>query len=285
MEKEIITALIAAGTSLATVIIFKPLIDRYLHKFQLKQNYISDQSRKIKDVLAINKAGLLKSGELLNNRLKNFAKNYDQNWLSCSGDYSANRHYMDTMVYRLLAFFGYIKIIERNLIYLDTTISQKSDLRLLKYFRLFHEVMCDVDLFEGFDYNNFYQTDHFFTTPFDNMINHVIEDKSIVDLDDFMAKKNEIMPKIISIYQFFDSINPNETRLRCERLKAFHLILIAFLNEFGYDYQRTDKKQIHYLKSKLGDYKVLNNLRNLIKKYKLNKYCGNIEWVFSNLKQ
>jgi hypothetical protein len=284
MEKEIVTALIAAGTSLGTVIIFKPIVDRYLHKFQLKQNYIADQSKKIKDVLAINKAGLLKSGELLNNRLKNFAKNYDHNWLACSGNYSVDRHYMDTMVYRFLAFYGYIKIIERNLIYLDTTISQESDLRLLKYFRLFHEVMCDVDLFEGFKYDNNYQTDHFFTTPFDNMVNHLIVDKNVIDLDDFVAKKMETMPKIISVYQFFDSINPHENRLRCERLKSMHLILIAFLNEFGYDYQRTNKKQLAYLKSRLGDYKLLANLKNLAGKYKLNKFCGDFEKVLSQMK-
>jgi len=285
MEKEIVTALISAGTAITTVLIIKPIVDKHLLRFQLKQNYIADQSKKIKDVVSINKGNLLKNGELLNHRLFNFATNYDTTWLVCSGNYTANRHYMDTMVYRLLGFFGYIKIIERDLIYLDTTISQKSDLRLLKYFRLFHEVMCSVDLFHGFDYDVSKPTDHFFTTPFDNMINHVIDNKRVLDLDDFLAKKIDILPKIEPIYCFFDSISPKEQRLRCERLKSLHLLLIAFLNEFGYDYQKTDKKQMEKLKMRLGNYRLLENLKNLVKKYKLSKYCGEFEKVAKQVEE
>lgn len=273
------TALIAAGTSLGTVLIFKPFVDKHLLKFQLKQNYISEQSKKVKEHIALHKGRFLSSGELLNNRLKNFAKNYNEPWLICNGNFSNTSHYIDTTIYHFLSFFAHIKLIEKNLIFLDTTISQKVDLRMLKYFRLFHEVMCNVDLFEGFTYDKTYQTDHFFTTPFYNLSNSLIVDNTVMDLDVFMLQKSAVFSKISIVYEFFDSISPTEARLRCERLKAFHLILIAFLNEYGYDYQKTDKKQQLSLKANLGDYKLITNLRHLINRFKLNKFCGSLEKV------
>lgn len=284
MEKEITTALIAAGTSLGTVIIFKPFVDKHLLKFQLKQNYIAEQSKKVKEHIALHKGRLLYSAELLNNRLKNYAKNHNESWLICNGIYTDANHYMDTTVYRFLSFFAHIKLIEKNLIYLDTTISQKVDIRMLKYFRLFHEVMCDVDLFDGFTYNKTYQTDHFFTTPFYNLSNNLIVDNKVIDLDEYISKKSLILDKISIVYKFFDSINPTEMRLRCERLKAFHLILMAFLNEYGYDYQKTNKKQQLLLKANLGSYKLISNLQCLIRKFKLNRICGSLERVIKRVK-
>lgn len=281
MEKEVMTALISAATSVGTVLLFKPLVDKQLLKFQLKQNYKAEQSKKVKEHIAIHKGQLLACAELLNNRLKNFAKNYTEPWLITNGSFANVNHYTDTTVYRFLAFFAEIKLIEKDLIYLDATISQKVDLRMIKYFRLFHEVMCDVDLFEGFTYDKTFQTDHFFTSPFYNLSNSLIIDNKVIDLDKFILDKPTFLNKIDIVYKYFDSINPNENRLRCERLKAFHLILIAFLNEYGYDYQKTSKEKQQFLKQKLGDYKLLENLKHLVAKFKLNKFCGPLEKVIS----
>lgn len=281
MEKEIITALISAGTSVVTVILFKPIVDKHLLKFQLKQNYKAEQSKKVKEHIAMHKGQLLASAELLNNRLKNFAKNYNEPWLVTNGEYTNVNHYTDTTVYRFLAFFAEIKLIEKDLIYLDATISQKIDLRMIKYFRLFHEVMCDVDLFNDFNYDKTFPTDHFFTTPFYNLSNSLIVENKVIDLDKFLLEKRTIVNKISIVYKFFDSINPNESRLRCERLKAFHLILIAFLNEYGYDYQKTSKEKQLFIKQNLGGYKLLDNLKHLIAKFKLDKFYGPLERVIS----
>lgn len=83
------------------------------------------------------------------------------------------------------------------------------------------------------------------------------------------------------VYQFFDGIVPTETRLRCERLKTFHILLIAFLNEFGYDYQKTSRKKQKLLKNQFGDYKLLDNMYFLVRKFKLNRPFGFIESAIS----
>ncbi len=234
METAIVTASIAAGTSLATILVIKPWVDRKIHIFQLRQNFKAEQIKKIKNVFAEHKNKLLKAGEKLNNRLKNFAKNHQENWHSVSGNYTVDTHYLDTTVYHFLSFFANIQLIEKQLIHLDTTISDKSDLRTIKFFRLFHDVMCDVDLFEKFQL----ATDHFFSTPFENFSNNLIENNEVINLDKFMDNKPLILDKIKPIYAFIDGMSPSENRLRLERLKIFHLSLIAFMNEFGYDYQK-----------------------------------------------
>lgn len=272
MEIDIITAIIAAGTSILTTTIFKPIWDKHFIKFQLKQNYIANQSKKAKEHIALHKSTLLKSAELLNQRLKNFAKNHNNGWLNLSGNYLNNSHYIDTTVYRFLSFFSQIRIIEKDLIFIDTTIAQRTDLRMLKYFRAFNEVMCDADLFEGFQYDFNYQTDHFFTSPFINLTNTMIHNDKVIELEDFLHLKNSSLNKIEIVYKFFDSINPSENRLRCERLKAFHILLISFLNEYGYDYQKTSKEKLKFLKAQLGEYKLLDNLQVLVNKFKLNKW-------------
>jgi hypothetical protein len=271
MDKTIIVALIASGTSIATLVIFKPIIDRYFLKFQLRQTYKAEQAKKVKDHIAIHKGILLQCVENLHGRLKNYAKNHSEPWLKANGNYIPERYYLDSTVYRFLVFFAQIKIIEKDLIYIDTVIAQKKDLRMLKYFKLFHIIMCDVDLFENHVYDANEETDHFFSNSFYSLSNSVIDNKQIIDFEEFIMKKPIIISKIEKIYKYFDSINPNESRLRCERLKILHLALIVFLNEYGYDYHKTDTKKLKFLKQKLGTYTLIDNFRKMIKKVKLNK--------------
>lgn len=284
MDSTILSALISAVTSIGTVLIFKPLIEKHLLKFNLKHSYIFEQSKKVQNHIAKHKIQLLRSAELLNNRMKNFAKNYHKGWLDVNGMYQEDNHYIDTTVYRFLAFYAQIQLIENDLIYIDSTISQKKDIRMLKYFRLFYDVMCDVEMFNGFEYDINIAKDHFFTTPFYNFSNNLIENGKVINLDTYLEKKNELLSKIKDVYIFFDSMSPKEKRLRCERLKIFHIILIAFLNEYGYDYQKTSSKTLKLLKKELGNYKLINNLKPLIKKYKLKKFFrGQIETIISKL--
>ena len=186
---------------------------------------------------------------------------------------------MDTTVYRFLSFFAQIQLIESKLIYVDTTISQKKDIRMLKYFRIFHEVMCDVELFKGFSYDKNIAKDHFFTTPFYNLSNCLIHDDHVINLDEFLAQKKTLLSKIATVYLFFDGMTPEEERLRCERMKIFHLVLIAFLNEYGYDYQKTDSSKLRLIKKQMGKYKLLVNFEHIVKKYKLNKTFGQFERI------
>jgi hypothetical protein len=288
MSDSLITTLIAGGTglisSLITVYWLKPKIDKKFHIFQLEENYKHEQAKKIKEIIGQYKSQLLNSAEHLHSRLKNYSKNCDENWLEVNGDYHTNHYYMDTMVYRFLNFFAYIKLVEDNLEYLDTTNSENDDMEMIRYFRIFADVISDVDLFKGSDYDANNQSDHIFRNRFGQYYECLIQEKEIISFNLFEDRKDELIEYIQPIYMFFDGMNKTEPRYRLERLKCFHCILMSFLNHFGYDFQETKLTKVQKLKKMLGPLKFESGLKNIIKKYKLKESKQQAELIIDNYK-
>lgn len=279
MNEKIIVALIAAGVSILTTFIFKPIADRLFHIFKLKQNYKNEQRKKIKNVLAENKGKLLKSAEDLNSRLWNLLMNESKKWHVVNGDYKNSDHYyIQSFVYRILVFYGNIKILEDRLIFFDGQISTKEDLRMIKFFRLFHECFCNVELFKDFRYDNDFAHDHLFKNLLKQTVDKIFNDKQeIISFDDFI-NKSSTEDIFDCVYAFIDGISPNEERFRWLRLFILHLTLIAFLNTYGYDFQHTVREKIYdlfYKHAKHCDHHKLNttmkNFEKILMQYKMNK--------------
>ncbi|MDM1296536.1 hypothetical protein HX021_19800 [Sphingobacterium sp. N143] len=195
MDEKILIALISAGTSIATTIVFKPFVEKGLLLHKIKHEHRSSQAKLVKEHIAKHKSILLSSAESLRNRLLNLFQNYQEGWHNVNGEYEDNSHYIDTTVYRFISFFHALKMIENNLIYLDPTNSTKSDLRILKYIRLTKDIMCDIALFEGFNYDKNYAKDHFFSTPFDETIALFSKNCSI-SYQKFRDKKTNNLDKL-----------------------------------------------------------------------------------------
>jgi hypothetical protein len=62
------------------------------------------------------------------------------------------------------------------------------------------------------------------------------------------------------VLQFFDSLYRGENRLRWDRLVALHLILLAFINRFGYDRQRSQQVQFEDVAKQMLHPEILANL-------------------------
>ncbi len=268
-------------SSLVTVYWLKPIIDKKFHLFQLEENYKHEQAKKIRETIGKYRSQLINSGELLNNRLQNFARNYSKGWIEIDGDYENFHHYIDTTVHRFLAFFAYIKLIEENLEYLDTTNSESKDLEMIRYFRIFIDIMTDVQLFENSDYDSDYQTDHFFRNRFDQYVRSIIVKNKVLNFNQFESSKINFIKDIKPIYEFFDGITKDETRLRLERLKCFHCVLIGFLNSYGYDFQNTDLNRVNDLKNRLGEVRFKKGTLEIINKYKLKRTKNNLEMILN----
>ncbi|WP_157698439.1 hypothetical protein [Sphingobacterium sp. G1-14] len=278
MDDKILIALISAGTSIATTILFKPFVEKGLLLHKIKHEHRASQAKLVKEHIAKHKSVLLSSAESLRNRLVNLFQNNLEGWHNVNGNYLNHSHYIDSTVYRFISFFHSLKMIENNLIYLDPTNSTKSDLRILKYIRLAKDVMCDTALFDGSDYDKSYASDHFFSTPFDETIALFTENSSI-SYEEFISKKQDKPEKFKSIFQFFDNINLVEDRLRMERIKILHLLLIGLLNEYGYDFHKTKGNKIKELKNNIGGFKLLKTYIKLRERYKLNKRY----WLFPQM--
>jgi len=273
---KIMAALIAATVSVITVLLcflFKVWFERYFLIFKLESEHRYQQKKKIKEVLARYKTQLLDTGESLNHRLWNFSENYKENWHTVpdSGDL-ANYYYLASFVYRLLAFFAWVRRVESKMVHLDTTIASKDDLHFVKFLRLLTQNLCDVNLFSGFKYDKSRATDHFFHNNFVHMCECFWNGEEVLTFADFKENKGSCCDEAAPMVRFLNAINPNEERLRWDRLQAFHYVLLMFMNSYGYDFQYTDAKKMRDLLSRQSrPNRLVRNLNALIDRMHLHR--------------
>lgn len=269
-DTKVIAAIISAITSVLTIFILKPIVDRKFLKFRLNQEHQYEQRKKIKEVLAKNKTHLLNSAEDLNHRLWNFTNNHNRNWHKVDGKYfESGNNYFNSFVYRILSFYGWLRIIDKQIIYLDTTIASKDDLDFIKYIKVFPQIMCDLALFKGQEYDANNPTDHFFRNNFQNISLILVRGDEVTDYANLFDDLNHSQDEYLQLCEFIDGISSTENRLRYDRLKLLHLTLISFLNKFGYDFQYTDKEKIEFIAKTPRKSKLIKNYTDFIKRIKL----------------
>ena len=264
---QIQAAIIAATTALMTTIlsfITKSWIEKRVLINKLESEYKYDQQKDLKALLAKNKMRLLNSAEALNHRLWNFMENYSEPWLSSRGNY------YNSFVYRFITFFSYIRQIEKELIYIDSTFAGKEDLEFIKFLRTFPQLFCDVKLFQGEDYDKSLATDHFFRNNFENICDSFICQNIIVDYSNFLEDVGRYEHENKKLFDYFDSIGIDEPRYRFDLIKTFHLTLIAFLNTYGYDFQQTTLSQINEVIEIPRKSRLYKNYKDILVRNKLN---------------
>jgi hypothetical protein len=273
---KIQTVLISAFVSIVTLLLgffFKAWFERHFIIFKLEAEHRYDQKKKVKEVLARHKTQLLDAGEGLNHRLWNFSENYPEKWHSISFPIDLNRHYyILSFTFRLLEFFACVGRVESEMVYLDTTIASKDDLDFVKCLRIFTQTMCDADLFAGLNYDNSYAKDHFFRNNFIHMHQCFLSSDGIVSYSDFKQNKSACLDEAKPMIDFLNAMNPEEARLRWDRLQAFHYVLIMFLNSYGYDFQHTDQqKMLNLLAKQPRKNKVIENLKAMVTQMRLDR--------------
>jgi hypothetical protein len=276
LAPQVVAAIVAAATSVATLLVsslFKAFYEKHFHLFKLEAEHRYEQRKKIKEILSKNKIQLLNCAESLNHRLWNFSENYKENWHKLDGAFKniSKSYYFSSFVYRMVVFFSWIRKIEQEMVYLDTTISTKEDLDFIKYLRLLPQVFCDLYLFEGFDYDKNYASDHFFKNDFELMADCLTKEGEICDFAEFEKSFSKHLPYLKSMCLFLDGISPDESRLRWDRLQMFHISLMAFINTFGYDFQYTSKDKIRRIVSSPRKSKLINNYIGLLERDKIHR--------------
>lgn len=246
---NIITALIAAGTSIITVVITiftKNIIEKRLLIFKLNSEHSFEQRKKIKNVLASNKGHLLTACENLNHRLWNFSNDKHVVWMKVDGDYkNIESYYFQSFVYRILAVYAWMRKIESELIHLDTTISTKEDMEFIKYMRFYGRIFSDTAFFKGLEYDSRNQTDHLFKSNLDELYRNITKDGKILTYKEYLSEiSTNDLEELDCLFKLLDGVNPKEERLRWQWFQVMKVFNISFLNAYGYDYQQTSKDKI-----------------------------------------
>lgn len=247
-------------------------IDKYSHDYKLDKTHEHEQKKKIKDVISKRKVTLINAAETLDSRLWNFMHNHEKNW-HVQND-NDDKYYLNSFVYRLLIFFGVSHLIEKDMIYLDSTVADKQDLDFLKFLKVFQLIMTDVSLFDGQSYNSNKDIDHFYKDDFITMVSCILNYdpnthllKSISSYDEFKQNK-KMCKKTKKLETFISGSNPSN-KLRWCRILSLHLVIKAFLEEFGYDFNKVSDEELRNIQEQNAENICIDNLWALLKLYKL----------------
>ncbi len=249
----------------------KSTLELSSHANKLDQEHENDQKKKIKEVISKYKVRLIDSAESLNHRMWNFNGNHSEQWHLSNNKTIEDQYYLYSFVYRILAFFSWCRLTERNMIFLDSTVANNKDLDFVKFLKLLPQVMCDAALFDGIVYDHSHDTDHFFLNNFQSILDRLHSEDGVLSYDEFKNKIIEGKIDVSNVVDFISGLSPEEERPRWCRLQAMHYTLLMFINTFGYDFQHTDITRIKELKEKHKDNPSLKNLEAMISKIKLHQ--------------
>lgn len=244
-------------------------INTAYHVFKLDKEHEYEQRKKIKEVISKNKIRIIDSAEALNHRMWNFNENHVKKWHIYNKEGADNQYYLCSFIYRILVFYSWCNSIEKDMIYLDSTIVSEKDLDFVKFLKLLPQVMCDVVLFKGLDYNPSHDTDHFFKNDFQIAVDKVKDKDGVISFDEFKKKIKDEDKDVNKFIKFISGISPDEERLRWFRLQSMHYVLLMFINTFGYDFQHTRVSKIAELKDMHKENLAIKNLEKIIIKIKL----------------
>ena len=232
------------------------------HKFTMKSEYA--QRNKLRDLIGRYHGGLIHAANILHWRLWNFYDESHKGWLDAGGQYRDGRYsdkdyFLSSFVYRFLFVHSLIRQFESEAIYVDQRIAKKADFRFLNYLTALDWVMTNVALFEGIPYEKSVQKDHFFGDNLRVYCDACIENGQFLAPGAFRQLVEED-DTLHPVFAYFDGLDQSEERLRWDRLVAFHLILMAFLNSFGYETQHTERAKFTAVAKRIRDPKVISNL-------------------------
>ena len=263
-----ITALIVLFITLFT----KNYIERNLLTSKLNIEYKFSQRKQIKEILGLNKVQLNNVCNELKKRIGNHYRNNEKGWLKRNTS-TYDDEYFSSFIYRFISVFAWIEIIERELFFLDSTVSVKSDLEFIKFLKIFQRVMCSDYLpkhnSEGKEIN-----DHFNRDDLKELAIIFITQKTVITYSQFKLKLKKDKNQFIKVCNFFDNINPIENRVRWDRLYYLQLCISAYLNQFGYDFQFSPPNKIKFYFTKPRYSKNYNDFLILCSDYKLSKNKG-----------
>ncbi len=273
MSNPPIVAAIVSGVVTLTMFFLKGIIgsvwDKHFYEYKLKVEHEYEQRKKIKEAISKYKVPLLDSAEVLNHRLWNFSKNCDKGWHVLSrGKTVSDMYYLQSFCYRLLSFLAWCKKFERELIFLDSTLSDEDDLYFVKYVRTMQNIFSDASIFNGTNYNPAYAVDHFFKDELSGMVDFMINDNGVISFSEFKACNSDDY-EVISNY--LSSIIVSRNCNKWYLLNNFHFVLMAFLSRYGYDFQKTERSKLILLKESQPQNILSGNLKAMIEQGRLNQ--------------
>lgn len=268
-----ITAIVtSSGVASIFSLYIKDKLDRKGHKNRLQIEHENEQRKKVKEVLSIYKRHLINSADALRGRLNALSNNHTEKKLYVNGNYSnVENGFFQSTIYRILRFYAWIKIIEDRLIFLDTTISTNEDLYFIKYLECIKRVLQRRKLIDNLqNIQSEIDIDLIDRDRLTDMCSWMItKENDVISYTEFLESVVKELPKYKRLCEFIDDINPIENRRRWDRLYFYQLLIMSFINSYGYDFEESHVKKFEALISKIEKTDFITNAINHIKRFRL----------------
>ena len=258
--KYLLPAIISLIVSATVSALISLLVKKFETRDKLSAEYTHEQRKKVRELTGKFHGRILRACVNLNHRMWNLYSNEKNGWLNANGRYRSNSgYYLISFAHRFLQLISLIRQFEKDAVYLDTRYAKKDDFTFMHYLEAIYWAMTDVTLFKGIEYDPMLQTDHFFLDRLRSYADLCWINNEFISQEDFEKVTHE-QDRFDQVLKFFDGLNSSEERLRWDRLIVFHLFIISFINNFGYDPQRTTPIQIKSILPKIRNKSIVDNV-------------------------
>jgi hypothetical protein len=274
---EASAVILAALTALVTTLAASParlFVEKRLQRSQVEIEYDHEQRKALRMKIGVYHGRLLEAALDLHYRLVNLSVNWSAGWLNIGGNFRAaahQQHYFRTTAFRFIRLAGLANRFEREAIVVDGRIATKTDQAFVRYPNAFRWVMTDTALFAGIQYDVSQSEAHFFTDQLRQLCSTSWAESEELDFSDFESAL-VTSDGLDELLEFFDGIQQGE--LRWDRLMSLQLFLMAFINTFGYEYQRSDAGWFDRVVSEIAHIEVVEALHRWIPKLGLGNDHG-----------
>ena len=256
---------VAAVVSFVTTITSKLYLDRRAHRDQLEIDYQYEQRKALRSLIGRHHGMLLDHATSWHNRMSNIYANCAECWLDVGGEYARPSYYFDSTIYRFLSLQAHAQLFEDEQVFIDSRVVGERDLDFVKFVKALHWVMSDVAIYDGLEYDKNAGRDHFMSDRLRAACEAFAEEGRVPSYRTFQTK---LKPgpaalkrfELAEVCQFFDGVSPVEPRLRWDRLVCLHLIVIAFVRAFGYEWLRPTPIDVTNAASKINNALVAQNM-------------------------
>jgi hypothetical protein len=271
----IVAGITAVGTTLLAIV-SSPLryqIEKRALLYKLNAEYEYEQRRELRHLIGRHQGRLLEAAEAWNNRMNNLYEHEAEGRLAAHGRYEEPNYYLRSTAYRFLTLCSLARNFEAQAFYIDVRIAEAGDLDFVKFTKAFRWLMTDLDVVAGLEYEPWEGADHFYNDRFRGICDSFRNGDEVLSLAEFEDRAAHD-PNLVQVLAFLDGLRADEPRLRWDRLVALHLLVMAFLNAFGYDMQRSTDDDLKRAVDRVVRPEVRTNLIAAVSKLGL---AGNAE--------
>jgi hypothetical protein len=278
--------------------LLKHVLDRRLLRHRLKVDHEFHERRELRNLIGRYRARVVEAADLFSFRMRQIYGGEVRLPLAPANGYGRLDYYFHSTVLRFLVLLSLAMRFEREAFFIDNRYSEKGDLTFLWLSKGLRWMAADASLFDDLDYNKTNGKDHFFTDQLRDMCAAIVaDDESEIGLSEFVELadwdsrpqrpvvrrpggdprrsdsrgiprlmldrgENHLKPAL----EFFDGLERDEGRFRWDRLVAFHLLTMAFLERFGYKAQRPKPHHFALVAKEFENPEVAHNLCELLDK-------------------